>query len=76
MDVGHVWPSGWVVRKVANGPGFKPSAKGGIISKGPKLVFCIRAYVGETSAWGSFCVASISFHSHIDYNIVLKICGA
>jgi hypothetical protein len=72
----HVWPSGWVVRKVANGPGFEPSAKGGISSEGPKLVFCIRAYVGATSAWGSSCIASISFHSHIDYNNVLKIHGA
>jgi hypothetical protein len=61
------------MQKVANGPGFEPSAKGGISSKGPKLVFCIRAYVGATSAWGSSCVASISFHSHIDYNKVLKI---
>jgi hypothetical protein len=30
---GHVWPSGWVVRKVAHGPGFEPSAKGGVSSK-------------------------------------------
>jgi hypothetical protein len=73
---GHVWPSGWVVLKVANGPGFKHSAKGGISSEGPKLVFCICAYVGVTSAWGSSCVASISFHSHIDDNKVLKICCA
>ena len=29
----HVWPSGWVVQKVANGPGFEPSAKGGVSSK-------------------------------------------
>jgi hypothetical protein len=29
----NVWPSGWVVRKVANGPGFEPSAKGGVSSK-------------------------------------------
>jgi hypothetical protein len=76
MWEGHLWPSGWVVRKVANGPGLEPSAKGGVSSEGPKLVFCIRAYVGATSAWGSSCVASISFHSHIDYNKVLKICGA
>jgi hypothetical protein len=33
-------------------------------------------YVGAMSAWGSSCIASISFHSHIDYNKVLKICGA
>ncbi len=73
---GHVWPSGWVVWKVANGPGFEPSAKGGVSSEGPKLVFCIHACVGATSAWGSSCVASISFHFHIDYNKVLKIHGA
>jgi hypothetical protein len=71
-----MWPSGWVVRKVANHPGFEPSAKGGISSEGPILVFCIRAYVGATSVWGSSCVASISFHSHIDYNKVLKIHNA
>jgi hypothetical protein len=70
-----VWPSGWVVRKVANGPGFKPSAKGGVSSEGPKLGFCIRAYVGAMSAWGSSCVASISSHSHIEYNKVIKIRG-
>ena len=70
--IGHVWPSGWVVRKVANGPGFKPSAKGGVSSKGPKLVFCIRAYVGAMTVCGSSYAASISFHSHIDYNKVLK----
>ncbi len=73
---GHVWLSGWVVRKVANGPGLEPSAKGGISSEGPKLVFCICAYVGATSGWGSSCVAYISFHSHIDYIKVLKIHGA
>jgi hypothetical protein len=66
LKEGHVWPSGWVVRNVANGPGFKPSAKGGVNSKQPKLVFCIHVYVGATSAWGSSCIASISFHSHID----------
>ncbi len=71
-----MWPSGWVVRKVANGQGFEPSAKGGVSSEGPKLVFRIRVHVGATSAWGSSCVASISFHSYIDYNKVLKICGA
>ncbi len=76
LQSGNVWPSGWVVWKVANGPGFEPSAKGGISSKGPKLVFRICAYVGATSAWGSFCIASVSFHSHIDYNKVLKIHGA
>ncbi len=65
-----------MVQKVANGPGFEPSAKGGISSERPKLVFRIRAYVGATSVWGSSCVASISFHSHIDYNKVLKIRGA
>jgi hypothetical protein len=32
-DQGHVWPSGWVMRKVANGPGFEHSAKGGVSSK-------------------------------------------
>jgi hypothetical protein len=73
---GHVRPSGWEVRKVANGPGFEPSAKGGVSSEGPKLVFCICVYVGATFAWGKSCVASISFHSHIDYNKVFKICGA
>ena len=73
---GHLWPSGWVVRKVANGPGFEPSAKGGVSSEGPKLVFRIRAYVGATTVWGSSYAASISFHSHIDYNKVLKIRGA
>ncbi len=30
---GHVWPSGWVMRKVANGPGFEHSTKGGVSSK-------------------------------------------
>ncbi len=30
---GHVWPSGWVMWKVANGPGFEHSAKGGISSE-------------------------------------------
>jgi hypothetical protein len=69
---GHVWPSGWVVRKVANGPGFEPSTKGGVSSEEPKLVFRIRAYVGATTAWSSSYAASISFHSHIDYNKVLK----
>jgi hypothetical protein len=47
-----------------------------LVAKGPKSVFRIRAYVGATSAWGSSCIASISFHSHIDDNKVLKICGA
>ena len=60
----------------SNGPGFEPSAKGGVSSKLPTLVFCICAYIGATSAWGSSCIASISFHSHIDDNKVLKICGA
>ncbi len=32
-SIGHVWPSGWVVWKVAHGPGFEPSAKGGVSSK-------------------------------------------
>ncbi len=73
---GHMWLSGWVMWKVAKGPGFEPSTKGRVSSKGPKLVFCIRVYVGATSVWGSSCVASISFHSHIDHNKVLKICGA
>jgi hypothetical protein len=73
MYPGYVWLSGWVVRKVANGPGFEPSAKGGVSSEGPKLVFHIHAYVGAMSAWGSSCVGSISFHSRIDYNKVLKI---
>ncbi len=50
--------------------------KAELVAKGPKLVFRICAYVGATSAWGSSCVASISFHSHIDNNKVLKICGA
>ncbi len=59
---GHVWPSGWVMRKVANGPGFEPSAKGGVSSKGPKLVFRIRAYVGATTVWGSSYTAYLSFH--------------
>ncbi len=45
------------------------------VANGPKLVFRIRAYMGATSAWGSSCVASISFHSHIDDNKVLKIRG-
>ncbi len=57
--IGHMWPSGWVVRKVANGPGFEPSVKGRTSSKGSKLVFCICVYVGVTSAWGSSCIASI-----------------
>ncbi len=40
LYVGHVWPSGWVVRKVANGPGFEPSAKGGVSrEKGLSLSF-------------------------------------
>ncbi len=64
------------MRKVANGPGFEPSVKGGVSSEGPKLVFRIRAYVGVTTVWGSTYAASISFHSHIDYNKVLKICDA
>jgi hypothetical protein len=76
MAEGHVWPSGWVVRKVANGPGFEPSAKGGVSSEGPKLVFRIHAYVGAMTVWGSSYAASISFHSHIDYNKGLKIRGA
>jgi hypothetical protein len=50
--------------------------KAELVALGPKLVFCIRAYMGATSAWGSSCVASISFHSHIDNNKVLKIRGA
>ncbi len=75
-DEGHMWPSGWVVRKVANGPGFEPSAKGGVSSEGPKLVFHICAYVGAMTVWGRSYAASISFHSHIDYNKVLKIRGA
>ncbi len=33
LHTGHVWPSGWVVRKVAHGPGFEPSAKDGVSSK-------------------------------------------
>jgi hypothetical protein len=74
--IGNVWPSGWVVRKVANGPGFEPSAKGRVSSKEPKLVFRIHVYVDATSAWDSSCVASISSHSHIDYNKVIKIRGA
>ncbi len=44
--------------------------------EGPKLVFRIRAYVGATTMWCSSYAASISFHSHIDYNKVLKIRGA
>ncbi len=59
-----------MVQKVANGPGFEASVKGGVSSEGPKLEFCIRAYVGATSEWGSSCVASISFHSHIDYLLI------
>jgi hypothetical protein len=47
-----------------------------LVANGPKLVFCIHAYMGATSAWGSSCIASISFHSHIDDNKVLKIRGA
>ena len=47
-----------------------------LVANRPKLVFRIRAYIGATSAWGSSCAASISFHSHIDYNKVLKIRGA
>ena len=56
--------------------GSNTSQKAELVALGPKLVFCIRAYMGATSAWGSSCVASISFHSHIDYNKVLKIRGA
>ncbi len=33
LAIGHVWPSGWVMRKVANGPGFEHSTKGGISSE-------------------------------------------
>jgi hypothetical protein len=47
-----------------------------LVANRPKLVFRIRAYMGATSVWGSSCVASISFHSHIDNNKVLKLCGA
>jgi hypothetical protein len=50
--------------------------KAELVANGPKLVFCICAYMGAMSAWGSSCVASISFHSHIEDNKVLKICGA
>ncbi len=43
---GCVWPSGWVVRKVASGPGFEPSAKGGVSSKGLSLSFAfVRMWV-------------------------------
>jgi hypothetical protein len=35
-----------------NGPGFEPSAKGGVSSKEPKLVFCIRVYIGCSICMG------------------------
>ncbi len=50
--------------------------KAELVANGPKLVFRIRAYMGVMSAWGSSCIASISFHSHMDDNKVLKIYGA
>ncbi len=56
--------------------GSNPPQKAELVANGPKLVFCIRAYIGAMSAWGSSCVASISSHSHIGDNKVLKIHGA
>ena len=56
--------------------GSNPPQKAELVANWPKLVFRIRVYIGATSAWGSSCVASISSHSHIDDNKVLKIRGA
>ena len=53
-----------MVLKVANGPGFKPSAKGGVSSKGLSLSFALVCTLGAASAWGSSCVASKFLHSH------------
>ncbi len=61
---GHIWLSGWMVLKVANGPGFKPSAKGGVSSKCLSLFFAFVCTLGAASAWGSSCVAFIFLHSH------------
>jgi hypothetical protein len=60
-----------MVLKVANGPGFKPSAKGRVCSKGLSLSFAFVCTLGAASAWGSCCVASIFLHSH-KYETIVK----
>jgi hypothetical protein len=52
------------VLKVANGPGFESSAKGGVSSKGLSLSFAFVCTLGAASVWGSSCIASIILHSH------------
>jgi hypothetical protein len=55
----HMWLSGWMVLKVANGPGFEPSAKGRVSSMGLSLSFAFVCTLGAASVWGSSCIASI-----------------
>ncbi len=53
-----------MVRKVANSPGFEPSAKGRVSSKGLSLSFIFVCTLGAAFAWGSSCIASIFLHPH------------
>ncbi len=72
-----MWLSGWMVLKVANGPGLEPSAKGRVSSKGLSLSFAFVCTLGAASAWCSSCVASIFLILTIwDNSKVMKICGA
>ncbi len=53
-----------MVLKVANGPGFEHSSKGGVSSKGLSLSFAFVCTLGAASAWDRSCVAFIFLHSH------------
>jgi hypothetical protein len=60
-----------MVLKVANGPGFEPSAKGRVSSKGLSLSFAFMCTLGAASAWGYSSTLTIWRN-----NKVMKICGA
>ncbi len=72
-----MWLSGRVVLIVANGPGFEPSTKGGVSSKGLSLSFALvctwmqrlRGVVPAQHLYSSIL-------TRWDYNKVLKVCGA
>jgi hypothetical protein len=76
-DLSQMWLSDWVVLKVANGPGFETSAKGGVSSKGLSLSFpLVCTWVQRLHG----VVPALHLYSSIltrwDYNKVLKIRGA
>ncbi len=71
-----MWLSGWVVLKVANSPGFKPSAKGWVSSKGLSLSFAlVCTWVQRLRGVVPAKHLYFSILTRWDYNKMLKICG-